>query len=80
MPTVSNKSLFFKIPVLSIEPNVGLKPNTPQKLEGLIIEPAVCVPNVTGKAPQATAIADPDDEVPAMCFLLLGFTLNFLSI
>ena len=35
-----------------------------------MIEPAVCVPNVTGKAPQATDIAEPDDDVPAICLLL----------
>ena len=66
---VSNVSFVFKTPVLSMAPNEGLNPYIPQKLAGLKIDPAVCVPNVTGKAPRATATAEPDDEVPVILSL-----------
>ena len=38
----------------------------PQKLAGRTMEPAVCVPSAIGSAPQATATADPADDVPVM--------------
>ncbi len=38
---VSRVSAVFKTPVLSKAPKLGLKPITPQKLAGLIIDPAV---------------------------------------
>ena len=50
-PTVSNVSHVFNMPVREISPNDGLKPQTPQKLAGLIIDAADCVPNENGTSP-----------------------------
>ena len=58
--------MVFSIPVLGISPNEGLQPYTPQKLAGLTIEPAVCVPIETGTIPSETATEDPLDDVPGV--------------
>lgn len=63
---MSKVSVVLRTPVLSNAPKLGLKPITPQKLAGLIIEPAVWVASEIGKAPQATATADPAEEVPVI--------------
>src|SRR5437764_15447900 len=45
-------------------PNVGLRPNTPQKLDGTRIEPTPSVPIASGPQPDATAAAAPPLEPP----------------
>ena len=62
-PIVSKVSLVFQTPVLAINPKEGFIPHTPQKLAGLIMEPAVCDAkqwNVTS----TTAVAEPLEDVP----------------
>src|SRR5262245_158540 len=54
------------MPVRGISPNDGLAPQTPQKLAGRTIDPAVCVPSATGTMPAATATAEPLELVPGV--------------
>src|SRR5262245_49866242 len=48
-------------------PRPGRKPNTPQQLAGIRIEPAESLPYATGTMPQATAAAPPPVEPPTEC-------------
>jgi hypothetical protein len=43
-----------------------LKPVTPQKCAGNLIEPPVSEPSAAGTRRAATAVPDPDDEPPVM--------------
>src|SRR5690554_6980689 len=61
---VSRESHNTCIPVLGTRPNEGLKPTTPLKAAGRIMEPPVCVPSAKSTMPAATAAADPLEEPP----------------
>ncbi len=54
-------------------PKVGLKPVTPQRAEGAMIDPNVSVPMAKATNPAEVAEADPADEPLAPCFRSHGF-------
>src|SRR3954465_13977513 len=47
------------MPSVLIRPYVGFRPETPQKLAGMRIEPPVSVPSASATAPVASATAEP---------------------
>ena len=49
-----------------MSPQLGLKPQAPQKDAGRITEPTVWVPRATGIVPLPTAAPDPLDEPPGV--------------
>jgi len=63
-------------PLRSMAPNVGLKPTTPQKEAGRMIDPAVCVPIATASMLSAVAAADPLEEPPGVRFVSCGFVVH----
>src|SRR5215471_19321389 len=63
-PTVSNDGANGLTPASEIKPCDGRKPQIPQLLAGIRVEPAVSVPNANTTSPHATAEADPLDEPP----------------
>ena len=75
-PIVSKVSLVFKTPVLAINPKEGFIPHTPQKLAGLIMEPAVCDARANGTSPVQTAVAEPLEDVPGVLDKLCGFFVS----
>jgi len=58
--------------VRGTRPCVGLKPQTPQKDAGRIVEPAVWLPSASGTIAAATAAAEPLEEPPGVCSGLCG--------
>src|SRR5690349_11034875 len=54
------------LPCLGTIPNEGRNPYTPQKWEGMRIDPAVSPPTSNPVKPAATAAADPPDEPPGV--------------
>ena len=54
-------------PVRLILPHVGLMPKTPQRAEGIRIDPPPSPPRANGTSPVATATLDPVDDPPATC-------------
>src|SRR5499427_10186834 len=65
-PSWSSVWLSVRTPSRGIAPKLGLKPTTPQKAAGRMIEPAVWVPVASGSIPAATAAADPIEEPPGV--------------
>lgn len=63
-PTWSSEGAKGKTPVVSMRPNVGLRPMTPQKAAGIRMDPAVSVPMAKGARPAASAAAEPPLEPP----------------
>src|SRR5207248_2914641 len=61
-PTVSNDGANGLTPASEIKPCDGRKPQIPQLLAGIRVEPAVSVPSAKSTSPHATAEADPLDE------------------
>ena len=76
-PMVSRESVVLSAPVRGIIPKEGFIPHTPQKLEGRIMEPAVCVANANGTIPVATETADPLDDVPGVFYASWGLSVSF---
>ena len=64
------------MPTVDTRPNVGLNPNTPQKLAGRITEPAVWVPSARSTMPAPTAAADPLDDPPGVWVARSGFVVG----
>ena len=58
------------------DPNVGLKPVAPQRVDGETIEPSVSVPIANGKSPATIAAAEPADEPLDPCFRFHGFFVS----
>src|ERR671917_2774952 len=52
------------IPYRDVRPIVGFSPVSACWLDGLVIEPPVCVPMLEAAIRPATAVAEPDDEPP----------------
>ena len=50
---------------MSMLPNSGLNPATPQNEAGMRIDPPVSLPTAQSHMPAATATAEPPDEPPA---------------
>jgi len=65
-PAVSRCQDTSLTPTIGISRYDGLNPATPQNAAGRITDPAVCVPNVIGTKPAATAAAEPADEPPGV--------------
>src|SRR5581483_2049899 len=63
-PAVSKCHATSFTPTNGIKRYDGLNPATLQNDAGGTTEPAVCVPNVIGTIPAATAAHEPDDEPP----------------
>jgi hypothetical protein len=72
-PMVSREWLSGTTPEVSISPNVGLKPTTPQRPAGMRTEPPVSLPTAQSQTPAATAAAEPPDDPPAMRVGSRGF-------
>jgi hypothetical protein len=49
-------------PVRGTNPKVGLRPVTPQRVEGEEMEPSVSDPMANGTQPAATALAGPAED------------------
>jgi hypothetical protein len=60
-------------PVRGTKPNVGRKPESPQRVEGDEIEPSVSDPMEKPTHPAAVALAGPADEPLDPCFGFHGF-------
>src|SRR5207237_10669186 len=63
-PNVSKDGANGLTPASEIKPCDGRKPQIPQLLAGIRLEPAVSVPSAKSTSPHATAEADPLDEPP----------------
>src|SRR5215468_9859344 len=63
-PTVSNDGASGVTPATDIKLCDGRKPQIPQLLAGIRVEPPVSVAKAKSTKPQATAEADPLDEPP----------------
>ena len=64
-PRVSSDLLRGITPDMSMLPNAGLKPATPQREAGMRIEPPVSLPIAQSHKAAPTAAAEPPDEPPA---------------
>ena len=64
-PSVSSDLLSGITPAMSMLPNAGLNPATPQSDPGMRIEPPVSLPIAQSHIPAATATAEPPEEPPA---------------
>src|SRR5439155_21260869 len=64
-PSVSSDLLSGITPAVSMLPNAGLNPATPQSDPGMRIEPPVSLPIAQSHIPAATATAEPPEEPPA---------------
>ena len=53
-------------------PWLGLCPYTPQKWDGVRIEPPISLPNSKGIIPAATAAAAPPDDPPGVLVIFHG--------
>src|SRR6516162_9373728 len=71
-PAVSSDQEKHFIPTVGRRRNDGLKPATPQKAAGRMIEPPVWLPSAIGTMPAATAAAEPADEPPGVYARLCG--------
>src|SRR5687767_13118886 len=63
-------------PSPDIAPLVGFSPKTPQKLEGLMMDPTDCVAIASGTMRAATAAPDPLEEPPGVCARLCGLRVG----
>ena len=63
-PTVSKDGASGFTPATDIRSCDGRKPQIPQSLAGIRVEPPVSVPNAKSTNPHATAEADPLDDPP----------------
>src|SRR5438874_13819254 len=63
-PTVSNDGANGLTPASEIKPCDGRKPQIPQLLAGIRVEPAVSVPSAKSTSPHPTAKANPLNEPP----------------
>ena len=61
---------------MGIRPKLDLKPTTPQKAAGRIVEPMVCVPIASGLNPAATAAAEPLLDPPGEYSRLRGLRVG----
>ena len=64
-PRVSSDLLSGITPEMSMLPNAGLKPATPQSEAGMRIEPPVSLPMAQSHRAAPTAAAEPPDDPPA---------------
>src|SRR5215510_501885 len=61
---------------MGMRARVGLSPNKPQQLAGIRIEPPPSVACAMGTMPEATAVAEPPLEPPALCWTFQGFRVR----
>ncbi len=54
------------MPARDRRPNVGFRPNSPQKEEGTRIEPLVSEPSEAATMPDPTDVPEPPEEPPDM--------------
>jgi hypothetical protein len=66
-PGWSEKGEMGTMPRVERRPRLGLSPKRAARPAGTTIEPNVSVPRETGAYPEATAIAEPDEDPPGFC-------------
>src|SRR5262245_34198948 len=72
-PILSMLQLSAIAPVLLTRPNVGRRPDAPQRVDGETIEPSVSVPIEKATKPAIVPDADPAEEPLEPCLRFHGF-------
>src|SRR5437762_8368479 len=75
-PTLSRLQQRTIAPERLTEPNVGLRPVAPHRVEGETMDPKVSVPIVKGSSPATTDAAEPADDPLEPCFRFQGFFVS----
>src|SRR6202046_2812388 len=72
-PWVMSPPRGFEFGAFEMRPRDGLRPTTPQQLEGMRMEPPPSEPSATGQRHAAPAAADPPLDPPAVLLRSQGF-------